>query len=329
MQLYCKVQKSVGRMIMPTVELPDGTWLQDTSDIIDEFERQYPERSVVPGGPTQRVASLLMELYGDEWLPMAALHYRWDTPANAQFALSEFSRSALPLVPTALGIRFIRRFASKMQGYLPILGVTEATKPGVEHMATQLIADLNVHLEQHPFLLGGRPCIGDFGLFGPLWGHLYRDPGSTHLFDNAPHVVRWMNQLLEPADIEGDFLPDDEVPATLDPIFKRQFAEQIPWVTTLVEHINQWCEDNPAAKRVRGAIGTADFVVGGVSGQRKLATFVQWKAQRSILHYQQMADADRTAVDRWLNRVDGAGALDISIKFPFERRNFKAVIAGR
>jgi len=326
---YSTIQKSVGRIIMPTVKLPNGTWLQDSSHIIDEMEESFPERSVVPTGSTQQLASLLLELFGDEWLPMAALHYRWNIAANAKFAITEFSRSGLPWLPTFLGRRIVKSMANKMKGYLPVLGVTQTTQPGVERMVQELLIDLNAHLTHHPFLLGGRPCIGDFALFGPLWAHLYRDPGSTYLFDDAPEVVRWMNQLLDPAEVEGDFLPDDKIPETLDPILKHVFNEQIPWVTTLVQHINTWCTENPEAKRVRGAVGTDKFTIGGIQGERKLATFVQWKAQRPVFHYKQMNEDDRLSADTWIKRIGAQSTLDIDIQFPFERRHFKAVIANR
>ncbi|MBT6176816.1 MAG: glutathione S-transferase family protein [Deltaproteobacteria bacterium] len=326
---YTKIQKSVGRIIMPTLRLPDGTWLQDSSDIIDKMESAHPNRSITPDGTIQTLVALLFELYGDEWLPMAALHYRWNIPANEQFALKEFSRCALPIIPAALGKLVIQSMAKKMQSYLPVLGVTKTTQPGVEKMVTRLIADLNTHLSVHPFLLGGRPCIGDFALFGPLWAHLYRDPGSTFLFDDAPHVVSWLEKLLDPTHVCGDFLANDEIPETLLPLLKGIFDEQILWVAQLIGHINQWCHKNPDSKRVRGAVGVDNFSVGGIAGERKLATFVQWKAQRSIFFYQQSSESVRTQIDGWLESLQAAGALDIDIQFPLELRNFKAVITNR
>ena len=326
---YTKIQKAVGRIIMPTLKLPDGSWLQDSSHIIDEMELRYPSRSITPEGNTQTLVSLLFELYADEWLPMAALHYRWNIKANTQFALKEFSRCALPLLPSVLGKHVIKSMANKMRSYLPVLGVTESTQPGVEKMVTELLSDLNAHLSKHPFLLGSCPCLGDFALFGPLWAHLYRDPGSTFLFDDAPHVVRWFKQLLDPAAVTGEFLANDEIPDTLLPILKRIFAEQIPWVAQLIGHINTWCENNPDSKRVRGAVGTDSFTVGGTTGERKLATFVQWKAQRPIFFYQNLEPSERSRIDSWLNSLGSADSLNINIKYPFERRNFKAVITNR
>ena len=160
--LNYRVRKAVGKFIMPTVELPDGTWLQDSSDIIDKLELAHPAPSVFPSEPKQKMASALMELHADEWLPMVALHYRWNIPENAAFAMREFSRYALPGVPSFLGQIPIRKTAERLRGYLPILGVNEATIPGVERYAAQLIEDLDVHFRAHDFLLGARPCMGDF-----------------------------------------------------------------------------------------------------------------------------------------------------------------------
>ena len=71
---------------MPTVQLPDGTWLQDSSRILDHFGAQPGFPPLMPPGPTQRLASTLLEVFDDEWLPMAALHYRWSLPENHRFA---------------------------------------------------------------------------------------------------------------------------------------------------------------------------------------------------------------------------------------------------
>ena len=135
-------------------------------------------------------------------------------------------------------------------------GVTPSTQPGLEAFAASLVSQLDltltptptlplhpnpnqvsqldVHLATHDFLLGGAPCRGDFTLYGQLWAGLYRDPHSRHLFDGAPHVVRWFERLhghfadpAFPSDVArtikfaepptGKFLPSDEVPTTLHP----------------------------------------------------------------------------------------------------------------
>jgi glutathione S-transferase len=65
-----------GTNVVPQLRLRD-TWLQDSSAIIDEMERRFPEFPVVPQSPGQRLACYLLELLGDEWLLVPAFHYRW------------------------------------------------------------------------------------------------------------------------------------------------------------------------------------------------------------------------------------------------------------
>ena len=55
------------------------------------------------------------------------------------------------------------------------------TREKILEEAEELIARLDVHLAEHPFLLGGRPGIVAFALRGTRWAHMYRDPGATGL----------------------------------------------------------------------------------------------------------------------------------------------------
>lgn len=323
LRLMGPIRKAVGRPIMPTIRRPDGSWMQDTSEIIDQFEREFPDRAIVPDTPRQRVAAYLLELHGDEWLPSVALHFRWNIPENNHFARTEFAKYGLPGMPRPVAKLVTKPFADKMSGYLPLVGVSDETIPGFEAYTKQILAHLDAHLADHLFLFGTRPSIADFALFGPLWAHLYRDPGSTRLFDETPKVVAWFDRLLRPSGEVGAFLPDDEIPETLDPIIAGIFADQIPFVRALEEAIHAYCEEHPDATRVPRALGSHAFTVAGREGTRKLITFSQWMAQRPVEAYQALDSEGKAAVDAWLERAGAALGLDWAIRHPFERRNFK------
>ena len=324
LMLARRIKRAVGQAIMPTVQLDDGTWLQDSAVIIDWMEDAHPEETIAPPGPTQRLAARLIELYADEWLPMAALHYRWNVPDNAAFALDEFGRYGLPWLPLALSRPLSRRIGGKMAGYLPRLGVTEQTIAGLESVTTGLIAGLQDHLSRHDFLLGQRPCIGDFALFGPLWAHLYRDPGTTALFDAAPAVRAWLARLENPSGMSGRFLEDDVVPESLDFLFTDLFTDLWPHVTTLQAAIDTWVAENPEATRVPRSLGPTPFTLGGTQGERRLITFLAWKAQRPL----DARDAieDREATTAWLGRVGGEALLTAQPAARQRRRGFRLVL---
>ncbi len=320
------IRRAVGRPIMPTVRLADGTWLQDSSLILDHFEAARPTPSITPPGPTQRLAAALLDLFADEWLPMAALHYRWSIPDNRDFAIDEFAKNALPRLPRLLSRRMIRSMAAKMQGYRPLLGVLPATIPGVEETTQRTLSALEATLNQHPYILGARPSVADFSLFGPLWAHLYRDPGTTHLFDPHPALVAWMERVHrgdQPA--AGEFLAGDRVPEELGPLFECVLEDQLAWIQTLVQAIDRYCNDHPEATRVPRSLGSASFSIRGRVGTRKLVTFVQWKAQRTRRAY----DEAGGAADPWLRSL-GAEDPERSIPVianPFAIRDYKAVLA--
>jgi len=322
-QLSTTIRRAVGRAIMPTVLRPDGSWMQDSSEIIDTLEAEFPEPALTPPGPSQQLVSLLVELHADEWLPMAALHYRWNIKKNAHFARNEFARYGFPRLPRFVGRALTRPMANKMASYLPLLGVNKQTRPGVEAFTAGLIETLDEHFARHSYLLGGRPCLGDFSLLGPLWAHLYRDPASRSLFDEAPALVEWMKRMLNPTDEWGGFLLRDEVPSTLDPLLTTLFAEQFAFLKDLISAIDSYCEEHPDCTRVPRSLGNHEFVVGGHKGTRKLVTFSQWMAQRPLHHYKSLKDEDREQVDQMLRRVDGLDSMQLHIRNPFARRNFK------
>ena len=107
----------------------------------------------------------------------------------------------------------------KMRSYRSVLGINEATQPAIDLWLEELLDTLSQHFENHSYLLGSRPCLGDFALYGPLYAHVGRDPGSSHWINRRPPVHAWIERLTSPDNQVGDFLPDDEVPSTLDPIF--------------------------------------------------------------------------------------------------------------
>ena len=190
-----RIRRNVGRSIMPTVYAPDGRWLQDSSELFDYFESIQRCPSFVPNTPKQRVLCYLLECFSDEWLPMSALHYRWNTPENRVFARLEFAKHGMPYWPAWIRNRVARSLSQRLIGYLNPLGVTESTIPALEETTAIVIQAVEDTLSEHPYLLGARPSLADFSLFGPLWAHLYRDPGSRHLFDDAPNTVAWFQRL--------------------------------------------------------------------------------------------------------------------------------------
>jgi glutathione S-transferase len=315
----------VGFMVMPVVEQPDGSVLQDTSDIIDALEAQQPEPSIIPPGPRQRLVSLLLELNADEWMPLIAMHYRWNSEENRKFILGDFGKNAAPWLPGFLQRKVAGKIAGKMASYLPVLGITEQTQQAIEAWTEELLGLLDAHFSEHDFLLGGRPCLGDFSLYGPLYAHVRRDPASAPLVEAHEHVIAWMERLQNPAATPGDFLEGDEVPVQLWPILRRMFREQFPVLREAVSRTQAWLEEHPEAQKLPRSLGDVEFVIGSATETRRLLTFQHWMFQRSLFFYQSLSSDHRESVDALLRELGGLDAMQVEIKRPLMRRNFRVV----
>ena len=82
---------------------------------------------------------------------------------------------------------------------------------------------LDTHFLQHPYLLGGRPSLADFGLIACFFAHLSRESHPAAIMKTrALRVLRWTERINLASFIDGGFLevppeyfPDDQLPETL------------------------------------------------------------------------------------------------------------------
>ncbi len=299
-----------GVRYIPVLLTPEDEAIQDTTDIIDACERRLPGPSVYPTGPRQRLVALLFEIHGDEWLVLPAMHYRWSFPeTNHAFIEHEFGRTTLPDGTPEEQREAAAPLLGRFGGSLPFLGVTPRTIPAIEAWMLELLDQLSAHFATHPFLLGTRPSIGDFGYLGPFYAHLGRDPYPARLLrERAPRVVEWIERMNAPVPLAGDFLADDAVPATLTPILRRMFREHVPVMIDTAERLADWLDANPGTPIPR-VIGTHEFTLGGVTEQRAVFPYTVWMFQRALDAYARLDPAARPRVDAWLDEVGGLDAL--------------------
>lgn len=320
------IEPRIGFAVIPILLTPDDQAIQDTADIIDHIERAVPGASAYPDGPVQKLASLLLELYADEWLVIPATHYRWNY--NEAWIVEEFGRTAAPSAPRDEQIRIGQVIAAPVRDAAPRLGVSEETISGIEAHYEGLLADLSAHLRRTPFLFGGRPSLADFALFGPLYGPLFRDPASGELMRRlAPGVVSWIERMQNAHLASGEILPNDETPPTLYPILKRQLAEQLPVLTDSVRVLQEWAMAQPKGARIKRSLGTHEFTIGGRRGERNIMSFSLWRLQRVHDYYRSLTGADKERADRLLEGIGGRSLASLQLPVRLERREYRLVIA--
>ena len=298
----------VGFPVIPVLIAPDNNCLQDSTDIIDALEARIPGPSVYPATPRQRLAALLLEAYGDEWLVIPAMHYRWHH--NREWAMQSFGELSAPHESPERQREIGARRAEPFAKAALLLGAEPHMQSAVESSYEKLLAELDAHFGQHPFLFGDRPSIGDFGLIGPLYAHQYRDPKSGELMRRlAPNVVRWVERMQHPAPLSGEFLPGDEVPPTLLPVLQRMFIEQLPVLADSARQVEKWMAAHPDETLPR-AIGMHAYTLEGQEGQRIIRPYSLWMLQRARDYYLSLDAARKAAADQMLRAAGGEHFID-------------------
>ena len=292
---------NTGVRFIPVVKTPEGQYIQDTAEIIDAIETQHPQRPVYPPTPKQRIVSQLFEFYGDEWLLLPAMHYRWNKD-NDDYIYGHFGSVVLPGWPA-----FIRRFlgkkvGSKFKGFVPLLGITEKTIPALEQWyESELLPLLDAHFAKHDYLLGSAASVGDFGLMGPLYAHLYLDPYPGQLIKaKAPNVEAWINRMNSTPTEVGNWQLDDAIPDTLLPVLQLLFRDHWPVVQDTLSAFSVWSKQN-ADTAIPRMIGQHPFCINGAEGSRSITTFSVWKYQRILDTFNGLNEEKQEQVNAFLN----------------------------
>ncbi len=206
-----------GTPAVPQLEAPDGTWVQDTSEMIDFVEAAHPECPVVPDpteSPRQCLASYLIELLADEWVIVPAFWERWyysedgREPSHRAFNEQQWGAvfaAGMPgpmrraagagLFESLFGISTSRSDPKGTYAGLVHLGVDERTEPAWQASQHRLLQRLEAHFGVHDYVFGGQPGLSDFGLLAPLYAHLFRDavPGFA-MRVWFPLVAEWVER---------------------------------------------------------------------------------------------------------------------------------------
>ena len=212
--------------LIPLVVTPDGQGLQDSTPIIEHFERLYPEPPVHPGDPALAFISALIEEYADEWGNKPMFHYRWFYEADQNSAAERLARSMMPGVELQSACAMIKE---RMIPRLKFVGSSPETKDLIEGSYKRQLAILDRHLARRTYLFGNRPAFADFGMYAQLY-QCSTDPTPAALMRNtAPHVARWIQEMLGPR-AEGEFETWDTLGPTLTPLLKEEIAGIFfPW----------------------------------------------------------------------------------------------------
>ena len=215
--------------IIPLVVTPQGIGIQDSTPIIDQMEKLYPEPSIHPEDNVARFVSVLIEEFGDEWGNKWMFHYRWNRDVDQISSAGRIARMQAPHAGEQDHAGLTDKIRTRMTGRVWFVGSNAETAPLIEAGFAQMLALLEEHLASRPYLFGARPAYGDFGLWGQFY-QMWRDPTAGALIEgDAPHVLDWIHRMLFPR-ADGPFEGWATLQSTLAPILKAQVGGKfMPW----------------------------------------------------------------------------------------------------
>ncbi len=70
------VQAKIGHFTVPVLEYPNGDIIADSTDIIYQLEKQFPENPIDPANKTLASLAWFIQYFASEGLPRTFMHYR-------------------------------------------------------------------------------------------------------------------------------------------------------------------------------------------------------------------------------------------------------------
>ncbi len=261
-----EMEARLGTHFIPGLQTPEGWFIHDTTPIGLMLNAKYPDRAIVPTSPVQRIASHLLEDWADEWFGRYAISSRWCYPHNVEFVAAGFYGNFIgKFMAEGLTEEEQATAAKMIEGVRDGFGLKACAIRGcgpdqaaaVRADFEQLMRHANAHFSQYPFLLGDRACLGDFTFAGFFEAHIAADPEPRSWINaSAPEMVGHMKRVFESRSDDGQYLANDELPETLQPLFEHMCSSYHKFLVVCREALaagEKWCEvdlgDGPVRMR--------------------------------------------------------------------------------
>jgi glutathione S-transferase len=152
---------------VPAVEI-DGELIVDSTDIAYALDERFPDPPLLPTDARERGLCHALEDWADESLYFIGLYYRWFEAEGRKVIPAAFGQS---LSGRALYWFYQRRILGQVRGQ----GTLRKSPQHVRRDLERHLDAIEGMLAVRPYLLGDRPYLCDFALWGQL-NYLNRTP---------------------------------------------------------------------------------------------------------------------------------------------------------
>lgn len=330
-----EIVPTVGRQVLPCLSLADGTILQDTSEIIDTLAANGLGHAPLPSDARMAALSLLLEMFGDEGLLRAAMHYRWNYRAeNDPFLTFSFARAAVPSISVEQAESVAGPAMQYFSSLLPGLGVCDSSVPAIEAGYEAALDVLEEHFKHHPFLCGDSPTVADYGFFGPLYAHLGRDIYPANIMKNrSPRTYEWLERMMAPNQPRAaSSLSFEDGSESLLPLLKlvaADFYADLKAVHAKASSLIAESGADLAGQALPRTFGDAEIDIRGHKMPLKLRPYMLWMQERFLAAFNALSDTEKDDVRSLLDRAGLGGITDMQLPLKLERRDYKEVWCAR
>ena len=175
---------------VPAIDI-DGHFIADSTDIAYELERRFPEPAILPEDPRERALCHALEEWADESLYFIGLYYRWHERKGREPVAAKFGESLVGRVTYRF---YLRRILNQLKGQ----GTSRKPAEHVRRDLDRHLAAANAMVEAAPFLLGEKPYLCDFALWGQL-EYLCRTPVGGLAMRGHASLERYIRRMRDPA----------------------------------------------------------------------------------------------------------------------------------
>lgn len=194
-------------MIVPILEYPDGARKTDSTPLALDLEERHPEaRRIQPDNPALAFLSHLIEDMADEWLTKCMFHYCFAYPEGQSYGTHWVTDDACTELTTEEDFQAAKAtFLARQTDRMAMIGCTLENAPVIEASCRLVLAIMESFVRRYGYLLGTRPSLADFGIYGQL-KTLATDPTPKAVMrEEAPHTEHWLRRLDDASGVEGEW----------------------------------------------------------------------------------------------------------------------------
>ena len=265
------IEARLGSGAIPGLVTPEDWPLSDSTPIARLLNDRYPDRPIIPATPLQRMATLILEDWLDEWFMRVAMYTRWNFDESVDalvgsgvsmrllgkpyHATDDSERAKIrPEVDASLAR--IATFRDRMTTEVALAyGTTPEQGEDIMIWYGEFLDAMAAHLDVYPYLLGERPTVADFVISGGFAAHFGNDLWPrTFVIERQPSVLAYAERCWQTTHNDASWLSNDEIPDTWIPFFEA-----------MEQHYLRYLVANRAALADENPMVTCDFGCGPVS----------------------------------------------------------------